>query len=180
MFQQDAAALRRVASRIAGSGAADDVLQAALARVLAHCRRGGDCDQPRSYLFAVVRSAAIDYLRTVRRDVPLGDDDDHADVATEAAPPRTLPSETEALARCIAGQIVRLPAPYRKALEALTETESTQADLATALSMSASGTRSRVQRARKLVVDRIAKTCDVEIDGHGCVVRCDPKPPTRK
>lgn len=65
-----------------------------------------------------------------------------------------------------------LPPIYREAI-LLTEYEHmTQAELARRLGLGLSAAKSRVQRARALVRERVEKCCHVEFDAYGTLVHC--------
>jgi len=70
-----------------------------------------------------------------------------------------------------------LPPLYREAI-LLTEYEGmTQVELARHLGLGLSAAKSRVQRARALVRERVEKCCHVEFDAYGTLVECRRRSP---
>jgi len=80
------------------------------------------------------------------------------------------------LAPCIRALVSRLPAADREALELTDLGDLTQAELAGRLGISASGARSRVQRARARLKDAVLACCEVYLDAAGAVADYAPGP----
>jgi RNA polymerase sigma-70 factor (ECF subfamily) len=75
--------------------------------------------------------------------------------------------------------LVTLPEKYREALE-LTELKNmSQLQLAEALHISYSGAKSRVQRARQLLKEKMDKLYVIKMDAYGNVVVCENKVPCK-
>jgi RNA polymerase sigma-70 factor (ECF subfamily) len=72
----------------------------------------------------------------------------------------------------------RLPSLYREALT-LTELEGlTQQAAASALGVSLSGMKSRVQRGREKLRALLEECCRIGVDARGRVIECEPRQPS--
>jgi RNA polymerase sigma-70 factor (ECF subfamily) len=91
------------------------------------------------------------------------------------------PAPEEILAPFLGELVGSLPTPYRDALT-LTELDGlTQTEMGRRLGLSTSGAKSRVQRGRTMLRERLLDCCDIELDGSSHVVefsyrRPDPPP----
>jgi RNA polymerase sigma-70 factor (ECF subfamily) len=86
----------------------------------------------------------------------------------------------EELAGCLGPLVQALPEPYRDAVVLSELRGLTQRETARQLGLSLSGAKSRVQRARHMLHERLLACCRVELDGRGALVDyeskggCDP------
>ena len=152
--------------------AVDDVVGDIMLRLVRHRAALNAATNPAAWMLRVAASAVADYHR--RRAV---EQRALADAAAEVAlSDATTLSETadgsaaRELARCLVPMIRALPAPYDEALM-LTEIEGlTQAAAARRLGLSASGMKSRVQRARAKLKQALLRCCAIEVDRRGGVV----------
>lgn len=163
---------RRVRSR----ETAEDILQEAMLRIHRHVAAVEHADAVAAWVHQIARNAIADHYRSarIRREQASG-----LDVDQEPAGE----SETEApdvrgeLAACIAPLLRRLPPIYREALT-LTEVEGlTQAEAAARVSLSPSGMKSRVQRARSQLKRVLIDCCEVELDRRRRVIDYRPRRP---
>jgi RNA polymerase sigma-70 factor (ECF subfamily) len=156
---------------------AEDILQEVFVKV--HRRIGTVEDDARltSWLYRVSHNTIVDYYRK-RRAVPVSeppmppvcDDDDR-------------PAPEEILAPFLGELVGSLPTPYRDALT-LTELDGlTQKEMGRRLGLSTSGAKSRVQRGRTMLRERLLDCCDIELDGSSHIVEFSyrrPDPPPEK
>ena len=76
---------------------------------------------------------------------------------------------------CLGEMLFELPDKYREALE-LTEVQSlSQTELAERLNISYSGAKSRVQRARQILKERMEERYNIKADAYGNIVVCENK-----
>lgn len=154
-----------IRSRVRDEAEAEDILQEAFIRVHRDlcCHPAVEWDKPQAWFYQIARNLIVDHYRRRRETVEL---------------PESLPAdpdlqeqdaETE-LALSLRELVERLPEPYREAL-LLTEYEGlSQKQLADKLSISFSGAKSRVQRARDKIRDMLLSCCHFELDRRGRVI----------
>lgn len=151
-----------VASRVREEADVDDLLQELFAKV--HRGKAGVKDEGKleAWLFRVARHQVIDHARSrARRPLPIPED-----VAGTEAPRSTS---------CLEPMLERLPDPERELLRSSELDGVPQAELALRWGLSASGARSRVQRARAKLREAVLDCCRVERDAGGRPVDFTPK-----
>jgi RNA polymerase sigma-70 factor (ECF subfamily) len=140
-----------ISSRLAEPQAAEDLLQDVFVKLQSDLDQLKDPAKLKGWLFLVARNAIIDYYRTRKKFSQL----------PESLPAELSEHETEAkeLKALFHRLLQNLPEPYRQVL-LLTEFEGlTQAQLAERLGISLSGAKSRVQRGRELLKERLLDHC---------------------
>lgn len=156
--------------RVGDPDVADDLLQDVFVKV--HTQLAGLRDPGRlqPWMYRVARNAVADHFRARRDATPLSD--------ALPAPERERDAVAE-LAPCIRALVKRLPPPDREALELTDLGDLTQIELARRLGISASGAKSRVQRARARLKDAVLACCRVYLDAAGGVTDYVPGPNCR-
>jgi RNA polymerase sigma-70 factor (ECF subfamily) len=160
--------VRFVRRRVADDATAEDIAHDALARAYASrdTLRMGDRLEP--WLYQITRNAVVDHYRRRRPTEPLPPDL----VATDAADHGDARHE---LAQCVAPLVHALPAHYRDAI-VLAELEGrTQQETADALGMTLSGAKSRVQRGRRMLAEKLLACCRIECDARGGIVEYESR-----
>ena len=160
--------LRRfIERRVGDKSVVDDILQEVFMKIHSGLDTLKDGTRLQSWLYQITRNAIIDYYRSRR--------------PTEELPEQVSISETDdnkvlpELAECVRIMIEELPDTYREAV-ILSELEGlTQKRVAKKLSLSLSGTKSRVQRGRKKLKEILMDCCHFEFDRHGGVIDFIPK-----
>jgi RNA polymerase sigma-70 factor (ECF subfamily) len=153
---------RFVLRRVEDHDTAEDIVHDVLLR--AYDRRDTLRDSGRfePWLYQVTRNAIIDHYRRRRPSDPLPDDLAVADEAQSGSARREL-------AACMQPFIDALPDHYRSAIS-LSEIQGlTQQQTADQLGISLSGAKSRVQRGRRMLEDRLLDCCRIEVDGRGSI-----------
>lgn len=161
---------RRVGSR----DTAEDILQEVMVRIHRHAAGVERAEAVGAWVHQIARHAIADHYRRarIRREVAAGIDVDEDVAGASETEGRDVRAE---LAACIAPLLRRLPAGYREALT-LTEVEGlTQAEAAARAGLSASGMKSRVQRARRQLKRVLMECCEVELDGRRGVTSYRPR-----
>ncbi|MBK7875742.1 MAG: sigma-70 family RNA polymerase sigma factor [Planctomycetes bacterium] len=146
-----------VRKRVPSSADADDVVQEVLLRVVSS-PRAAELESPWAWMRAVARTAVADFHRTRARG------------ATELEPELVAAPEREddgELVDCVRQLLGELDADDRALLERIDVGGESQAELARALGVSASGLKSRVQRARAKLREALFARCRVECDLRG-------------
>jgi RNA polymerase sigma-70 factor (ECF subfamily) len=155
-----------VARRVDNEADAEDILQDIFLRIHARIDTLDDERTLAGWVYRISRNAIVDHYRGRRPSSMLPET-----IAVPEAPPDDLTTE---LLPGIETMLGRLGAEDREAL-LLTEVEGlTQRELADRLGLSLSGTKSRVQRARKKLKQAFVECCRVELDRLGRVADYEP------
>jgi RNA polymerase sigma-70 factor (ECF subfamily) len=147
-----------VRKRVRTDADADDVVQDVLTRLVRHGPR--PFGSVHAWLFTVARHVIIDRSRTRRNHVGL----DALELA-EASPDGE--GAAGELARCLGPMMSALSADDRLVLARVDLGGESQADLAREWGMSASGLKSRVQRARRRLRAVLEGCCAIARDARG-------------
>jgi RNA polymerase sigma-70 factor, ECF subfamily len=167
--------LRRfVASRVPAQDA-EDVAQEVMIRLHQGAASLRQAERAEAWVFGVARRAIADYYRARGNARGAGEEspDDLADPA--AAPARGFGrfagghSPHEEVLSWLRPMAEELPETYREPLLLADFEGLTQRQVADRLGLSLSGAKSRVQRARALLGEHLARCCEVELDGEGRV-----------
>lgn len=151
--------------RLPRGGDPDDALQEVFVRVLRTASRP-ECEActPR-WLWGIARNVAADAHRRRgrrERETPLG--------ALPAEPRAAAPDVHEHVLSWLRPAVQRLPETYREAVRLADIERLPQAEVARRLGVSLSGAKSRVQRARALLAERLRRCCEIELGPDGRAV----------
>lgn len=148
---------------------ADEVLQEVFIKAMRQGEQFCAVDNPRAWLFQVARNALADRLRVSREHMALPDD--LAAPMEEPAPP------VDDLSQCLPRVLSELSAADRLAITLCDIEGHSQQVLAERLGLSLSGAKSRIQRARRRLKERLEKGCQVRFDENGAVCGFTLRPP---
>jgi RNA polymerase sigma-70 factor (ECF subfamily) len=143
---------------------AEDILQEVFIRVHRGIDGLRDCGKIQSWIFQITRRAVFDHFRRLRPGIayceclPLTKEEESGDTAVSR------------LASTLAELLASLPEPFRTALQRSEIEGLPQKELAAALGISYSGAKSRVQRARQMVKERLLQCCHFEFDRRGIII----------
>jgi RNA polymerase sigma-70 factor, ECF subfamily len=153
--------------RVADDATADDLLQDVFVKIASRSSSLSDAGKLQAWIFLIARNAVIDHYRTRKETVEVPNT-----LADESAADN---SELEGLKATFRRMIDALPEPYREAVT-LTDLEGfTQKELAARRGISLSGAKSRVQRGRELLRQKLVDCCRLEFDRRGRVIDCAPR-----
>jgi RNA polymerase sigma-70 factor (ECF subfamily) len=156
--------LRRfLTTRVANEADVDELAQEVLLRIYKGAGQLSDETRIHGWVWQIARNVVIDhYRRTKGREVPIDDRDFEAN---------EQPNDVqETVEGWLAPMIAALPDGYREAVQ-LSEIEGlSQAEVATRLSISLSGAKSRVQRGRAKLREALVACCQFEFDSNGRIV----------
>lgn len=168
--------LRRfVASRVPAQDA-DDVAQEVMVRLHQGAASLREAERAESWVFAVARRTIADHYRS-RGTSPTAAAGEATD---ELADPTAVPargfgrfagghSVHEEVLSWLRPMAEQLPETYREPLLLADFQGVPQAEIARRLGLSLSGAKSRIQRARVLLGEHLARCCEVELDSEGRV-----------
>src|SRR3954470_6148531 len=161
---------RFVLARVGDPELAEDITQDVVVRSIASDALDR-VDNISAWLYRSARNAVIDHYRTRRtfdQDLELErwpDPDTHDELPNDA---------TRELARCLQPMMGSLHPTARDALTRVDLEGQTHRQAADQLGLSVSGMKSRVQRARLQLKDRLASCCQVRTNGNGGIVDYAP------
>lgn len=176
-WSQHETALRRwLLSRAPVKADVDDLLQEVFIKALRQGENWQTVAQPRAWLFEVTRNTFIDHLRSAHRHLPLPDDLDSWPEKAEGEDEGVVTVDSLAQA-CLPRVLAELNAQDREAIELCDLQGMAQADFARLKRLSLSAAKSRIQRARQRMRERMTTACQVHFDETGRVDDFVPRAP---
>lgn len=151
--------------RLRSEADVDDLVQETLMSIHRHLPQLQDEERILPWAHRIAKHALIDHYRRRARELE-----------RELPPPGETADEdnhNELVASWLRPMMHALPEPYREALELTELSGLSQRELAERLDLSASGARTRVQRARKLLRAALENCCAIVRDRQGNVVDWD-------
>lgn len=146
---------------------ADDIIQDVFLKVHSKLGQLKESDKLVGWIFQIARNTITDYFRSKGKSVSSMD----IDWETENK------SLNDCVSTCLQDMMATLPEKYRHALE-LTELKNlSQLELARELNISYSGAKSRVQRARQMLKEKMDAAYLIKFDSYGNVIVCEDKAP---
>jgi RNA polymerase sigma-70 factor (ECF subfamily) len=146
--------------RLGNPAEADDLLQDLFLKALRQGDRFCSVQNARAWLFEVGRNTLADKLRVARVSVALPDD---------LAAPLDETEAVDALTACLPRVLSELSHEDREAITLCDLQGMAQADFAKARGLSLSAAKSRLQRARQRLKQRMTQGCQVQLDACGRV-----------
>jgi RNA polymerase sigma-70 factor (ECF subfamily) len=153
--------------RLAHPGEADDLLQDLFLKALRQGERFCSVQNARAWLFEVARNTLADHLRVARHTVELPDD---------LSAPSDEADTVDTLTACLPRVLSELSAEDREAITLCDLQGMSQADFAAARGLNLSAAKSRIQRARLRLKQRMTQVCRVQLDNTGHVTDFVPRP----
>lgn len=146
---------------------AEDIVQDVFIKVHTNVNQLKEDDKIVAWIYRITRNAVADHFRKDgRQPAPAVVDWDSS-----------YHEFNECVAQCLQILMGRLPAEYRVPLE-LTEVQGlSQYHVAARLGISHSGARSRVQRARRMLKEKLDELYLIKTDPYGNVISCEDRSP---
>lgn len=172
IFAAHQSRLRRlVARRVADAAAVDDIVQDVFVKFALSHASIRSRDRIGGWLARVAANAVVDYYRSQRPTTALTEE--------IAAAPSRRDLHVD-VAACLRPLIASLPPAYRDALVWSELDGMTQREVARRLGLSLPGAKSRVQRGRALLRQRVLDCYELERDGDSIVACRSRDPACRK
>lgn len=152
---------RFVLSKVHDESVADDILQNTFMKVHTKLSSLKDPAKLKSWLMMIARNTTLDYFKNQKSTSVL--DTLHQ---IEAAPELDTHDEKD----CLYGIIKSLPKKYREPLFLSDIKGLKQVEVAKQLQLELSTTKSRIQRARKMVTQGYMDCCDYKLNAKGFLV----------
>ena len=147
---------------------AEEVLQEVFIKAMGQGGAFCGIEQPRAWLFQVARNALADRLRQTRQFVALPED--------LAAPQEEAQDPVDKLSQCLPRVLAELSEEDRLAIVFCDVEGHAQQELADRLGLTLAGAKSRLQRARRRLKQRLESGCQVHFDENGAVCCFTPRP----
>lgn len=146
--------------RLGNPEEADDLLQDLFIKALRQGERFCSVQNARAWLFEVARNTLADRLRVARETVELPDD---------LPAPADETDAVDTLTACLPRVLSELSAEDNEAITLCDLQGMSQADFAVAKGLNLSAAKSRIQRARLRLKQRMTQVCQVQMDEAGHV-----------
>lgn len=171
LWRELAAPLRGfLRARTRSDADAEDLLQDVFVRIQRRLPELRDPAKLQGWVYRIARNAVIDRARTRREHVVLDFEPSNEDDAADPAG-RDAVDLTPTLRRFIAA----LPADYREPLVRHAFQGESLEEVAAALGLSLTATKSRVRRARMRLREMLDACCRFEFDRRGRVIEAEPR-----
>jgi RNA polymerase sigma-70 factor (ECF subfamily) len=156
-----------VFKRVKDKALTEDIVHDVFLKVQDKIHQLKDSEKVFGWIYQITRNTIIDHYRKKTKHVcPL-------DIDWDSSPPNF----NECVSSTIAELIPALPDKYRIPLE-MTEIQNlSQLEVAEKLNLNYATAKARIQRARKMLKDKIDETLIVKTDGYGNVILCKNRTP---
>lgn len=156
-----------VYKKVKDKALAEDIVQDVFLKVYTHLASLRDTEKITGWIYQVTRNVITDHFRKQGKSINRVD----LDWETETT------NYNECVSLCLKDMLRQLPSLYREAIE-LTEFENlSQLQLAERLQLSYSGAKSRVQRARQMLREKMDKAYNIQVDAYGNAIVCKDRLP---
>lgn len=157
-----------IAARIRDRQIAEDIAHEVYLKAHAKGNQLRDHAALEPWIFGIAKNAVMDYFRR-RKAQP------QENILSEA---EELPNSdfNDCVADCLQDEMKNLPQQYQQALILAEMQNLPQVELTDKLNLSYSGVKSRVQRARNLLKERMDRKYHIEADQYGNIVTCENRP----
>jgi RNA polymerase sigma-70 factor (ECF subfamily) len=156
-----------VYKKVRDKALAEDIVQDVYLKVYSHIGSLKDSEKITGWIYQITRNVITDHFRKQSKastNIDLDWDSDDANY-------------NECVSSCLKDMLVQLPLKYREAIE-LTEFHNlSQIQLAERLQISYSGAKSRVQRARQMLREKMDIAYNIQLDAYGNAIACKNKLP---
>lgn len=146
---------------------AEDIVQDVFIKAQSKLEQLKDSEKLSAWIYQIARHTITDHFRKKSKTIQ------PADLDWES----NQHSFNECVAQCLSKLVTTLPGKYREALELTEMNNLSQHDLALHLHISHSGARSRVQRARKMLKEKMDELFRIKTDSYGNIISCEDRHP---
>lgn len=156
-----------VLKRVKDKAVADDIIQDVFLKVYTRLHQLKDAEKMLGWVYQITRNTITDHFRKNQKVI----EPENIDWENDSN------KLNECVANCLQELVLSLPEKYRTALQ-LSEMENvSQIELAQRLGISYSGAKSRVQRARQLLREKMDEQLIIKTDAYGNVIVCEDRNP---
>ena len=154
-----------VFKRVRNKTVAEDIVHDVFLKVQSKIQQVRDTEKLFGWIYQITRNTIIDHYRKNKKQISLNDLD------WESSPPNF----NDCVSNVINELLPTLPDKYRIPLEMSELQNMCQLEVAEKLDLSYPAAKSRVQRARQLLKDKLDEILIVKTDAYGNVVLCQDK-----
>ncbi|MBI1769561.1 MAG: RNA polymerase sigma factor SigZ [Bacteroidetes bacterium] len=155
-----------VYKRVKNMALAEDIVHDVFIKVQSKSGQLKETEKITGWIYQITKNTIIDHFRKQSKSINISE----LDWENET------PNFNECVSSCLKDMLPKLPEKYRVALE-LTELENlSQLQLAERLGISYSGAKSRVQRARQMLKEKMDEILIIKTDVYGNVIVCVDRP----
>lgn len=159
--------IRFVQTKVKDKATAEDIVQDVFLKVHTKSDQLKESEKVSAWIYQITRNAVVDHFRKSSKQVE----------AINLNWDNTYHEFNDCVSHCLHVLMDTLPDKYKVPLR-LAEVENLgQEEIAAKLNISYSGARSRVQRARKMLKEKLYALYHIQTDGYGNVIRCEDKVP---
>jgi RNA polymerase sigma-70 factor, ECF subfamily len=151
--------------RVNDRSLAEDIVQDVFLKVHSKLDQLKESEKIAGWIFQIAKNTIVDYFRSNARKAIAVEIDWDADQS----------NLNDCVSSCLNEMLHTLPDKYREALEMAEVKDMSQLELAEALNISYSGAKSRVQRARRMLKEKMDEHYRIKLDAYGNVVVCENK-----
>ena len=146
---------------------AEDIVQDVFLKVHDRLPQLREREKISGWIFRIARNTITDHFRSTSKTITATDLDWENDGITL----------NDCVSHCLTQMMQTLPDKYREALELAELKDMSQLQLAETLNLSYSGAKSRVQRARQMLKERMDRAYHIQFDRYGNAIVCQDKLP---
>lgn len=154
--------------RVKNLADSEDIVQDVFIKAQARSAQLKEQEKFIAWMYSITRNSITDYFRARQRSF---------DAAALTAQQDDYNEFNDCVVSCIHQAMATLPSPYREAIEMADKEQVPQKELAQKLGISYSGVKSRVQRARHMLKEKLDATYRIQTDGFGNVLTCEDRLP---
>lgn len=153
--------------RVKDNQLTDDILQDVFLKVQGKIEQLQNNEKIVGWIYQIARNTITDYFRSKSKSIQIEELDfesDHNQL-------------NDCVHYCLQEMLLTLPEKYREALELAEIKNLSQIELASKLGISYSGAKSRVQRARQMLKEKMEEHYKIKMDSYGNVIVCENRLP---
>lgn len=151
-----------VYKRVKDKALTDDIVQDVFVKMYTHIDQVKDTEKITAWLYQITRNIIVDHFRRQSKPIIM------LDIESDSEQ-RNL---NDCVSSCLKEMLLTLPDKYREAIELTEFNNLSQLQLAGKLGISYSGAKSRVQRARQMLKERMDQNYIIKMDSYGNVTTC--------
>jgi RNA polymerase sigma-70 factor, ECF subfamily len=156
-----------VVSKVRDKATAEDIVQEVFIKVFTRSSQLKESEKISGWIFQITRNAVADHFRRSSKSIqPIDVDWDG-----------TSQEFNDCVAYCLNALMSTLPDRYRIPLQMAEIDGMSQIQVAAKLNITHSGARSRVQRGRRLLKEKLEELYYIKTDHYGNVIVCEDKAP---